>query len=141
LEWLASNQKLMPNSLGKGEEMQSKAKNVDDYLKEVPEKRQDALVQLRKLCLEILDGYEESMEYGMPSYKKKDGEIEVSFASQKNYISFYILKEDVLNKYRKSLTGLNVGKGCIRYSKPEKIDFDIVKQLLLENYQSDSEIC
>jgi len=121
--------------------MQSKTKNVDDYLKEVPEQRQDALAQLRKLCLESLTGYEESMEYGMPCYKPKDGEVEVAFASQKNYISFYILKEDVLNKYRESLTGLNVGKGCIRYSKPEKIDFNIVEQLLLESYQSDSEIC
>ena len=35
----------------------------------------------------------------------------------------------------------NVGKGCIRYSKPEKIDFNIVKQLLSESHQSDSEIC
>ena len=121
--------------------MQSKAKTVDDYLKEVPEERRDSLEQLRKMCLEILGGYEESMEYGMPSYKKKDGEVEVAFASQKKYISFYILKEEVLDKYRESLTGLNVGKGCIRYAKPEKIDFNIVRQLLSESHQSDSEIC
>ena len=121
--------------------MQSKAKNVDDYLKEVPETRQESLAQLRKLCLEILDGYEESMEYGMPSYKKKEGEVEVAFASQKNYISFYILKEDVLNNHREALAGLNLGKGCIRYRKPQQIDFKIVQQLLTESYQSTNEIC
>lgn len=121
--------------------MQSKAKNVDDYLKEVPEYRRDALEQLRKLCLEILDGYEENMEYGMPGYKQAGGEIEVAFASQKNYISFYILKEEVLNRHRQSLAGMNVGKGCIRYSKPEKIDFKIVRELLSDSHQSDSEIC
>jgi uncharacterized protein YdhG (YjbR/CyaY superfamily) len=121
--------------------MQSKAKNVDAYLKEVPEERHDSLAQLRKLCLELLDGYEESMEYGMPSYKKSGGEIEVAFASQKNYISFYVLKEEVLNKYRDDLKGLNVGKGCIRYSKPEKINFEVVKKLLSESYQSESDIC
>jgi hypothetical protein len=81
------------------------------------------------------------MEYGMPSYKKAGGEVEVAFASQKNYISFYILKEDVLNKYRHLLSGLNLGKGCIRYSKPEKIDFEVVGLLLEENYCSEAEIC
>lgn len=121
--------------------MQSKAKNVDDYLVEVPKDRREALTQLRKLCLEILDEYEESMEYGMPSYKNSNGEVEIAFASQKNYISFYVLKEEVLNKYRESLRDLNVGKGCIRYTKPEKINFNLVEQLLVDSRQSESEIC
>ena len=121
--------------------MQSQATNVDDYLREVPEIRRDALERLRELCLKILDGYEESMEYRMPSYKKSGGEVEVAFASQKNYISFYILKEDVLNKYRDALAGINLGKGCIRYRRPQQIDFKIVEQLLIDSHQSDSEIC
>jgi uncharacterized protein YdhG (YjbR/CyaY superfamily) len=121
--------------------MQSKAENVDEYLEEVPEERQEALTQLRNLCLDILDGYEENMGYGMPGYKKAGGEIEIAFASQKKYISFYVLKEDVLNKHRESLEGVNMGKGCIRYTKPEKIDFEIVKRLLQDSYISDSEIC
>jgi len=121
--------------------MQSKAKNVDDYLEEVPEKRRQALEQLRTLCLENLTGYEESMEYGMPSYKPAGGEVEVAFASQKSYVSFYILKQDVLDRHRESLKGINVGKGCIRYTKPEKIDFEIVKELLVDSSQSDDDIC
>ena len=130
-----------PELFCKGEDMQSKAKNVDDYLKEVPEERREVLAQLRKLCLEILDGYEESMVYGMPSYRLGSGEVEVAFASQKNYISFYILKEEVLNRHRESLAELNLGKGCIRYSKPEKIDFKIVRDLLVDSCRSESEIC
>ena len=121
--------------------MQSEATTVNEYLEEVPEHRKEALEQLRNYCQEYLPGYLESMEYGMPSYKKKDGEVEVAFASQKNYISFYILKQEVLDKYRDRLSGLNLGKGCIRYSKPDQIDFTLVRQLLEENEQSDSEIC
>lgn len=121
--------------------MQSKAKTVEEYLQEVPENRQAALSQLRQLCIDKLVGYEESMAYGMPSYKPQNGEVEVAFASQKNYISFYILKEAVLNKYRADLAHLNLGKGCIRYRKPELIDFEIVEKLLTASYQSDSEIC
>jgi uncharacterized protein YdhG (YjbR/CyaY superfamily) len=121
--------------------MQSHAKNVDDCLKEVPEERRESLKNIRILCLEILNGYQESMEFGMPGYKKSGGEIEIAFASQKNYISFYVLKKDVLDKHRKELVGLNVGKGCIRYSKPEKMNFDTIQKLLTDSFQSDAEIC
>jgi len=120
--------------------MQSKAKNVTLYLQEVPSARLAALGKLREMCLAELPGYEESMVYGMPSYAK-DGTVEVAFASQKNYISLYVLKEDVLNAHRHLLQGLNMGKGCIRYTKPEKIDFAVVEQLLIASYQSDSDIC
>ena len=121
--------------------MQSKAKDVAAYLKEVPEERREALIRLRKLCRDILVDYKESMEYGMPGYNKEGLEIEVGFASQKNYISFYILKQDVLDNFRPQLKGLNVGKGCIRFTKPEKIDFKIVEELLRESYRSGSDIC
>ena len=41
--------------------MQSKAKTVKGYLDEVPENRREALERIRDLCIEILEGYEESM--------------------------------------------------------------------------------
>jgi uncharacterized protein YdhG (YjbR/CyaY superfamily) len=121
--------------------MQSKAEDVNSYLEEVPEERREAIKKLRDLCLGVLDGYEESMVHGMPSYRVPGEEVEVAFASQKNYISFYILKEEVINKFHPQLEGLNLGKGCIRYSRPEKIDFEVVKQLLLESFKSNSAIC
>lgn len=37
--------------------------------------------------------------------------------------------------------GISFGKGCIRYSKIERIDFEIVKELLLDAEKSDGEIC
>jgi uncharacterized protein YdhG (YjbR/CyaY superfamily) len=120
--------------------VRSEAEGVDSYLVEVPENRREALSKMRQLCLENLAGYEETMAYGMPSYSK-DGVVEVAFASQKNYISFYVLKKEVLDRHRHLLAGLNVGKGCIRYATPKKIDYDVVAKLLQENYSSDGEIC
>ena len=121
--------------------MQSDAKKVDEYLTEVPEARRQALERLRQLCQDTLNGYEESMEYGMPSYKVPGSEVEVAFASQKNYISLYVLKEAVLNEFRPALAGLNLGKGCVRYTQPEKIDFEVIEQLLAASRDSDSPIC
>lgn len=121
--------------------MQSKAKTVDEYMATVPDERREALKRMRELCRSLLTGYVESMEYGMPSYKVSKSEVEIAFASQKNYISFYVLKEEVLNNHREALAGLSLGKGCVRYSRPEKIDFEIVERLLIESRESDSPIC
>ncbi len=118
--------------------MQSTVATVDEYLKTVPPQRLTAFTKLRQLCLRTLRGYEESMKYGMPSYSKNNV-VEIAFNSQKNYISLYILKKDVVDRYRDQL--LDVGKGCIRYQRPEQIDFAIVEKLLEETVDSSADIC
>jgi uncharacterized protein YdhG (YjbR/CyaY superfamily) len=109
--------------------MQSTATDVDTYLDEVPVERRAVLAAIRQLCLDLLPGYEEGMSYGMPSYTK-DGVVEFGFASQKNYISIYGVKSDALEAHRAELVGASVGKGCIRYTKPEKVDLEAVGRLL-----------
>jgi uncharacterized protein YdhG (YjbR/CyaY superfamily) len=118
--------------------MQSTASTVDEYLKTVPPKRLAALVRIRQLCLDTLKGYEESMAYGGPTYSK-NGVIEVGFASQKHFIGLYILKKDVVDRYRDRLK--DAGKGCIRYRRPEQIDFELVEKLLEETAESSAEVC
>ncbi len=106
--------------------MQSKAHTVDDYLKEVPHDRLEALQRLRQLCLEELIGYEESMLYGMPTY---NGNSVVAFTSQKNYISFYFPKSEIIDRYRGTLKA-SIGKSCIRFSKVNDIDFATIRSML-----------
>ncbi|GAB2778475.1 DUF1801 domain-containing protein [Rhabdobacter roseus] len=115
--------------------MQSQAPDVDTYLLEVPAERAEALARLRALCLETLVGYQETMLYGMPTYLR-NGLAEVAFNSQKNYISLYILQKEVLDTHREALRGASLGKGCIRYSSPQKIDFEAVRQLLIDSRQA-----
>jgi len=92
--------------------MQSNAKEVTTYIQEAPAERQAALVRLRDLCRAELADFEESMQYGLPSYAR-NGEVEVGFASQKNFIGVYILRTDVMNTHQHLLTGKGVsfGKG------------------------------
>lgn len=122
--------------------MQSKAKNVTTYLKEVPADRKAGLVRLRELCLKHLSGFAESMAYGNPSYSR-DGVVEVGFASQKHFIGLYILRTDVMKAHRSSLNikGVTVGKGCIRYPKAEKIDFKVVEKMLKDTKKSNGPVC
>jgi uncharacterized protein YdhG (YjbR/CyaY superfamily) len=115
--------------------MQITAKNVDDYITEAPIERREVLTRLRDLCREVLTDFEETMAYQVPSYKR-NGEVEVCFASQKHFIALYILKTEVMDVYRAQLKGLSIGKGCIRFVKPEKVDFHLVEQLLRATQES-----
>jgi len=122
--------------------MQSNAKDVDAYLKEVPAERLEALNKFRDLCSTHLTGFEESMAYGGPTYSR-NGEVEVGFASQKHFIGLYILRTDVMNAHKDQLTvkGVTFGKGAIRYSKPERIDLNVVESMLRATVKSKGPVC
>ncbi|MFE2478058.1 DUF1801 domain-containing protein [Streptomyces sp. NPDC059389] len=109
--------------------VQSSAEHVDGYLVEVPEGRRDALTRLRQLCQAELKGFDEVMAYGMPAYTR-EGSAEIAFASQKQYISLYLMRSDVREAFEERLTGQDMGKACLRFRKPDDIDFDLVRDLL-----------
>jgi uncharacterized protein YdhG (YjbR/CyaY superfamily) len=120
--------------------VQSDAPDVDTYVKEVPEPRREAIEALRDACRKDLRGFEESMQYGGPAYSR-NGVIEVSFANQKQYISLYIMRTDVMAAHRDQLSSLDVGKSCIRYRKPEQIDLTVVHSLLQATAATEGPVC
>jgi hypothetical protein len=120
--------------------MQSTALSIDDYIKELPADRQEAIKRLRKEILKNLpDGFEEVMSYGMigfvvphslypPGYHCNP-ELPLPFlniASQKNFIAVYhmgvysnkALLDWFVKEYPKhSSTKLDMGKSCIRFQE------------------------
>ena len=119
--------------------VQSKAVDVDGYLAELPDERREALTRLRELCRAELPGFTEKMSYGMPAYEL-DGNG-VAFASQKQYISFYLLRTDVRRAFTERLAGHDMGKGCLRFRKPEQIDYDLVRDLLRATAAEPGPVC
>ncbi|MDI3387701.1 DUF1801 domain-containing protein [Streptomyces sp. B-S-A8] len=109
--------------------VQSSAPDVDTYLAELPEGLRAALTRLRQLCRTELPGFTEVMAYGMPVYER-DGRGEIAFAGQKQYISFYLMRDDVREEFADRLAPQDMGKGCLRFRRPEQIDFALVRDLL-----------
>ena len=132
--------------------MQSKATTVDAYVAELPEDRQKAISQLRKVIKKnIRKGFSEGMGYGMMSWSvphsiypagyhcnPKDPLPFMGLASQKNSINLYhmgIYVDTKLLKWfqdahaKESSKKLDMGKSCIRYKKPEDIPFDLIGEL------------
>ncbi|WP_040252451.1 DUF1801 domain-containing protein [Psychroserpens mesophilus] len=132
--------------------MQYKATTPEDYIKQVPEERQDALKKLRKVIHDNLPkGFEEGIQYGMIGYYVPhsiypdgyhcDPKIPLpfmSFASQKNSVNLYHsgiyaipkIHDWFVNEYPKhSSRKLDMGKSCIRFKKVDEIPFDLIADL------------
>ena len=132
--------------------MQSKAATVDAYLAELPEDRQKAMAQLRKVIKKNLPkGFRETMGYGMMGYcvphsiypagyhcNPKDPLPFMGLASQKNFIAIYhmgIYANPKLLKWftdahaKASPKKLDMGKSCIRYKKATDIPYELIGEL------------
>ena len=133
--------------------MISKANNVNDYLKELPQDREIYFSKLRDTILKnIPKGFEEVMQYGMISYVVPksifpdgyhcDPKIPlpfVSIASQKNFIAVHhmgiyanskLLDWFVAEYPKHSKIKLDMGKGCIRFKNADQIPYDLIKELI-----------
>ncbi|QUH01684.1 DUF1801 domain-containing protein [Saccharopolyspora erythraea] len=120
--------------------VQSKAADVDGYLAELPDDRRRALERVRELCRAELTGFTEVMAYGMPGYQR-DGTIEIAFAAQKRCISLYLLRTDVRDAFAQRLADHDMGKGCLRFRHADRIDFELVRDLLTATAATTGEVC
>ncbi|MEP7144460.1 MAG: DUF1801 domain-containing protein [Ferruginibacter sp.] len=132
--------------------MQSKAISVEQYLKELPPDRQEAISKLRKEILKNLPkGFKEQMSYGMVGYVVPhklypagyhcDPQLPLGFmniASQKNFIAVYHmgvyadknLLDWFVKEFAKNTTArLDMGKSCIRFKKMETIPYKLIGEL------------
>lgn len=116
--------------------MKSEAKDVATYLAEVPVERREAMKRLRLLYASTFKGCEETIDYGVPCYKR-EGKMVAGFASQKQYIALYGMGE-VAQRYSKELTGCSMGKGCIRFRNAKAMDFDLIQRMLKDKVKSAS---
>ena len=109
--------------------VQSTASSVEEFLETVDVEHAPAIHRIRALCQEHLPGWQERMQWGMPGYGPVGSDAHVSFNNQKNYISVYPGRA-ALDEHRSTLKGASFGGGCVRFSKPDKIDFDALATML-----------
>ena len=135
---------------------QSKAKTVDEYLAELPADRREAIAALRQVILDHLpEGYEETMQYGMigyvipleryPKTYNRQPLAYVSLASQKNYMSLYLMGvygdaetgEWFTERYRASGKKLDMGKSCVRFKKLEDLPTELIGEAVARTTVAD----
>ena len=133
--------------------MLSKAKTPEEYIESIPDNRKEAVSALRKTILDNLpEGFAEVMGYGMIGYVVPHSIYPngyhsmpklplpfINLASQKNHIALYHMgiygDKELLDwftsEYLKQ-TNLkpDMGKGCIRFKKPDKIPYKLIGELI-----------
>ncbi|OYU81223.1 MAG: hypothetical protein CFE23_05515 [Flavobacterium sp. BFFFF1] len=132
--------------------MDTKVITVEAYFEAVPEDRKVAMQTLRKVVKENLpEGFTEGMGYGMACYVVPHSMYPagyhcdpkmplpfISIASQKNFIALHHMgiygSKDLLDWFQSeypkhSKYKLDMGKGCIRFKKPDDIPFALIAEL------------
>jgi hypothetical protein len=129
--------------------MYSSADTVEEYLASLPTDRRQLVATLRALIKKHLPkGYKEGMQYGMISYHIPLEDFPdtyngqplgyIALASQKNYVSLYLMgiysepdAEDALHdKFVRAGKRLDMGKSCIRVKKIDDLPLDVVAEAI-----------
>lgn len=133
--------------------MTSSATTPEQYIKELPADRKEAITKLRNSVLKNLPkGFKETMSYGMLGYVVPheiypggyhcEPKLPLPFAniaSQKNFIAFYhmgvyampeLLKWFTTEYPKHSSAKLDMGKSCFRFKKPEHIPYKLIGELI-----------
>ena len=123
--------------------MRSDAKTVEEYLAGLPEDRRATVSAVRDVVLANLpDGYVEGMAWGMITYsvplevsgKTYNGQPlgYVSLASQKNYVSLYLMgvygerEQEFRAEFEATGRKLDMGKSCVRFKRPDDLPLDLL---------------
>ncbi len=132
--------------------MQSSAKTVPEYLKELPADRRAAISAVRDVILaNLLEGYEEHMSYGMIGYVVPHSIYPkgyqcnpklplplVNLGSQKNHMALYLmccysdpeLKAWLEKAWKDAGKKFDMGGGCVRFKKLEEVPLEVIGQLV-----------
>ncbi len=101
--------------------MQYDVKTPEQYLAALdPDWRRQTLLELRALLLELGPHLAESIRYRMLSFDDAEGGL-FALNAQKHYVSLYVGDIAKVDPDGELLAGLNLGKGCIRFSKTKKV--------------------
>lgn len=118
---------------------------VDEYIESLDNSRKQSISDLRKVIVANLpDGYEETMQYGMISYiipfsrypdtYNKQPLTYISLASQKNYMSLYLMcvyggSETTFRKaFEAAGKKLDMGKSCVRFKQIDDLPLDVIAE-------------
>jgi uncharacterized protein YdhG (YjbR/CyaY superfamily) len=111
--------------------LKSDAPDVAAYLAAQPDDPRAALSTLRDLIRSAAPEAAEGMRNGLPTWDL-NGPL-FALASQKQYMALYVCEApDLVDARRADFAGLSVGKGCVRFTRIDKLPLDVVRGLLAE---------
>lgn len=109
------------------ERSRSQSKNIDDYIATFPQNVQHRLRELRSAIREAAPQAEESISYGMPTFKL-NGNL-VHFAAYNKHIGFDV-PSSVILAFKEKLSSYKQSKGTVQFPIDWPIPLDTVKEIV-----------
>ncbi|WP_419911128.1 iron chaperone [Hoeflea sp.] len=101
--------------------MQSDARTPSEYIEQLEDDwRCEKLREIRALIMRQAPELEERIHYKMLGYGHGDNYV-FHLNAQRHYVSLYVGNASRIDPDGALLKGLNVGKGCIRFTKTKEV--------------------
>ena len=117
--------------------LRKKVKTIDEYISTFPSGVQKILSQLRETIRELAPEAEETINYGIPTFKL-NGNL-VHFAAFKNHIGFYPTPS-AIDAFNKELSPYKHAKGSVQFPIEKPIPFDLVRKIVKYRVEESLEI-
>lgn len=123
--------------------MQYNVESPAEYLNVLEDDwRKETLLSLREIIITKTPDIKESIQYKMLCYGDENRDL-FHLNAQKSYVSLYVGSITKVDPAGELLEGLNIGKGCIRFSKSREIADTQIDQFIeraIELWSEDKDI-
>ena len=103
------------------------AQNVEEYISRFPQQTQNIMQQIRALVMGMVPDAEESIAYGMPTFKKNG--LLTHFGAYQHHIGLYpgpealVAHKDEIAKYKNA-------KGSVQFPLDEPMPMVLIKNII-----------
>lgn len=101
---------------------------INEYIKTFPPLVQKVLRKIRSEIKDMVPEAEESISYGMPTFKL-NGKNLVHFAGWEKHIGFYPTPNGI-EDFKKELAKYKGAKGSVQFSLSEPIPYALIKKIV-----------
>ena len=105
------------------------AKDVDDYLKNIPNAQRAVLENIRQSIKALSPEITELISYGIPSFKYKGRQF-VAFAAYPTHCNFLIMSYALMDTYKSDLKRFETDKATIRFTVDKPLPTSLLKKLV-----------
>lgn len=108
--------------------MGKKFQTIDEYIAAFPHEVQDILEKMRKVILKAAPEAEETISYGMPTFKL-NGNL-VHFAAYKNHIGFYPAPSGI-ETFKEEISEYKSSKGAVQFPMDKPVPYHLVEKMVI----------
>lgn len=109
---------------------------IDTYLKSVEPSQQKELQRIREFIIKLVPEAEETLSYGMPTFKYK-GKILLHIGAFKNHMSIFPTADpEIGSQLSRQLEEFRTSKGTLQFTEAHPIPDSLIKDIVAIRIQS-----